>query len=346
MRPRRRRGQGGFALAALLGVIALTSLVIAALLGLLLATIFATSAQEQAARELRAADGAIEAAVAQARSAPSPADPCAVAAPLQPLTSLGFDNGSIGAGDDLDVEVTCRSGVAGDSASTADQVRLVGADGYQGDIPWATNCGPGATGPGCLPWLAATGAPAPPIVPNLVHSGREPLRFDSGVTVRRNAAVLRNPVDGSPAVIAAGQYLQGDDGPSSAGADVCGLLSPAFGPGTAGVVEDLDGTPECGSPAAAAVDDDTTDALVGFAVTEATPVLPACAGQVIQIQPGRYDAARTAALNTLMATCTGRTFHFLPGANGVFHFDRGFRRRRADAACAGVQRPWVRLRLR
>lgn len=327
------RGESGFALASVLGVIALTSLVIAALLGLLLTTILATSAQERAARELRAADGAIEAAVAQARFDPVATDPCAVAAPLVPLTSIEFDQGSPAGGDDVAVEVTCGSGVLGDSPSTADQVRLVGPSGYQGDVPWATNCAAGAPGPGCLPWTAATGAAAPGIVPSLVHSGPQPLRFDSGVTARRSAAVLRNPVDGTPAVITSGQYLQGDAGPGRTAGEVCGILSPRFGGTGAGVVDDLDDAPVCNSSAAASVDGDTTDRVVGFAVTNATPAVPPCSGSVVRILPGRYDTVRTQALNALLASCSNRTFHFEPG---VFAFD-------ADSGVAGPNRNAVVL---
>jgi hypothetical protein len=207
-------------------------------------------------------------------------------------------------------------------------VRLVGPDGYQGDVAWSTDCAADASGPGCLPWSAATGGGAPgSLVPGLVHSGREALRFDSGLTVRRGAAVLRNPVDGTPAVSTSGQYAQGDPGPGASGPEDCGLLA-AGGATSAGVVEDLDDSPVCGSSAAAAVDAELTDALVGFAVTEATPPVPACSGSVIQIQPGRYDAARTRTLNTLLATCTNRTFRFLPG---VFSFD-------ANSGVAGPDR--------
>lgn len=327
--PRPVRGEQGFALAAVLAVIALTSVVIGALLALTLTILATTDAQERSARELRSADGAVEAAIAQARTDPSATDPCGVAAPTLPLTSLDFDQASGATGDDVQVDLTCRSGVAGDPVATADQVRLVGPDGYQGDIAWSTNCAGGAAGPGCFPWTSATGGGAPGgLTPSLVHSGPQALQFDSGVTARRSAAVLRNPVDGTPAVTAAGQYAQGDDGPSASGGNVCGVLSPSFAATSAGVVEDLDGEPECGSSAAAAVDADLTDAVVGFAVTNATPAVPACSGSVISIQPGRYDVVRTRALNSLLATCTNRTFHFQPG---VFSID-------ADSGVAGANR--------
>lgn len=327
LRRRRVRDERGFALMAVLAVVALTSVTIAALLGMLLTTIRATTEQERAARELRAADSAVEAAIAQLRrsSTGDGGNPCAVAAPLAPLDQISFDQGNASAGDDVDVEVECTPGTLGDPTATADQVRLVGAGGYQGDIPWSTDCAASA-GPGCLPWSAATGGGAPGITPSLVHSGPEALRFDSGVTAKRGAAVLRNPVSGTPAVQASGQYLQGDAGPAGSGA--CGMLAPGGGSTEAGVIDDLDDLPGCLSSEAAAVDPNPTDPAVGFAVTDAEPSVPGCSGSVVQIQPGRYDATRTAQLNSLIAGCAGRTFHFLPG---VISFD-------AESPAAGANR--------
>lgn len=327
----RRGGEGGFALASVLGLIALTSLVVVALLGLLLTTIRVTAAHEAAARELRAADGAVEAAIAQLRRNPATGDPCGVAAPGQPVDSLSFDQGTAVPGDDVTVEVDCDVDVVGDdTAAASDQVRLVGADGYQGDVRWSTDCGAGAAGPGCFPWSAAFGSVPGGLTgsgPTLVHSGADALVFNSGVTVRRGAAAVRNPVDGSPALRVAGQYLQGRPGPGATGDD-CGLLAGSAGAGPA-LVADLDDQPSCADPGAAALDAWAGGATTGPAVPAVSPAVPACAGSVVTFSPGRYDAARTAAVTSLVdgSTCTGRTFHFLPG---LYSFDANDPSRGAD----------------
>lgn len=313
------RRQDGYALAAVLAVIGLTALTIAALFGMLLSTIRITSSQEQAAREVRAADSALEAAIAQMRRTPalSGFDPCAVEAPADTLDQITFDQANGPGGDDLTVDIDCRPAALGDPAATADQVRLVGADGYQGAIPWNSNCAVDALGPGCLPWSAATGAGAPGgLVPSLVHSGPQPLRFDSGVTARRGAAVLRNPVAGSPAVQVAGQYLQGEPGLGATGSNRCGGLSAA-GSTPAAIIDDLDDEPVCDSTDAANVDASPTDPVAGFAVTPGTPAVPPCTSGVVQIQPGRYVGANATALRALLRSCGPTTFHFLPGVLSV-----------------------------
>ncbi len=307
-RGRHPRGEDGFALMAVLAVVALTAVTMTALLGMLLTTVRATAAQEQAARELRAADSAIQAAIAQLRDDPAGdgADPCAVASPLQALDQITFTQGSEDPGeegDDVDVRVTCSPAALGDPTATADQVRLVGADGYQGEV-----------NSGSFPWPSG----APGGTPNLVYTGPKALRFDSGVTVKGGAAVLRDPVAGTPAVTMSGQYLQGDGG--------CDALSVSGGGGPS-VIDDLDDAPECSSAAAADVDGSANDPL-GFAITPGAPAVPTSCAAVVQIQPGSYDAVRTAALNGLISGCSNTTFHFLPG---VTFFD-------ADTSAAGSYR--------
>lgn len=298
----RRRGarQDGFALMFVLGVIALTAVVTAALLGLLMTTMRVTSAHERMARELRAADGAIESAIAQMRRNPSGADPCATSG-VDMLSEISFDQGTAGTGDDVDVEVTCTASASAETGSTDDQVRLVGADGYQGDID-----------PASFPW-ASTPAGLSGSQPNLVHSGNEPLQFLSGVTVKRGAAVLGHETRG--AVRTTGEYIQGQPGLGSGGSD-CGILA---GPATATWVDDLDRAPECNSAEAAAVDGEPTDSLVGFEVDDARPAVPSCSGSVVTFEPGYYDFMRTRQVNALTGGgCTNKTFYFQPG---VYYFD-------------------------
>ena len=134
-----RRGEGGFALVTVLAVIAVTSLLIGALFGLMLTTMRITAAQETDAREQRAADAAIETAINEMRTSP-----CDAAA--QPyVDDQVFDQQTAGNGDDVSVDVTCRPVAGGDSAT--DQVRIVGGDGYKGALNsgWTVDCATNAS---------------------------------------------------------------------------------------------------------------------------------------------------------------------------------------------------------
>ncbi len=179
----------------MLAVIALTSVTIGALFGMLLTTINITSRQEQSARALRAADSAIETAIAQMRRNPGAVggDACAVGAPLTAVQQITIDQGNADPGDDITVDVDCAPAGLGDPAATADQVRIVGTDGYQGAMRWTIDCATDATAIGCLPWSKVNGlqASAADSGTSLVHTGHEPLGFSSGVTVRTGAVTLR-----------------------------------------------------------------------------------------------------------------------------------------------------------
>ena len=333
MRPRlsdlvhaRRRAafarQGGFALMAVLAVIAVTSVVIVALLGLMFTTLRVTEASREAGRELRALDGAMDAAINQMRFDPaaSGSDACGVEPPVQRVEEMTFDQATGSTSDDVTVEVTCDGIVNGDANSAADQVRLVGKQGYSGAFPWTTDCATGNLGPNCWPWTAATGSVPAGLAgsaPNLVHAGRSPLRFDSGVTVRNGAAGLRNPTAGFPAVVSTGEYLQGSAGINSVAGQPCGMLD-GTGPTAAGQVQDLNGTgaPECDSAAARSVEANPTDAIAGFS----KPTTPFPESQIpfscpnvgvggtwtatspatVLIQPGWYTASATARLNRVL----------------------------------------------
>lgn len=185
--------------------------------------------------------------------------------------------------------------------------------------------------------------------PNLVHLGREPLRFESGVTVRNGAAVVRD-ADQTPAALVAGQYLQGAPGPfaqaEATGADVCGLLAGIGGLNEAGRISDLDGLPECNSASARNVDRSPTDAQAGFAFSGEFSSSGALATlhpavnnyqcptnvNVIPLYPGRYDQTMVNKINqglnpeevspgssqTRLGQCNNQTFWFQPG---VYYFD-------------------------
>ena len=309
----RPRPQGGFALMMVLAVIAVTSILIGALFGLMLVTMRVTDAQERSARESRAADAAIETAINRLRT-----EQCDPTTPL--MNGIAFDQQTTGTGDDVSVDVSCSSVPGNDTA--ADQVRIVGGDGYQGALRSAltTDCSGGATA-GCLPWSSAIGSvPSGSDTSNisLVHSGSEPLRFSSGVTVRSGSAALRNPTSGAPAVEVGGDYNQGAAGIGGAGGTDCGMLDGDPGNG-AGQIADMDASPSCGVAQAAAVDARPTGDTAGIVAPTATPVVPATcgAGPVVTFTPGTYPSAATTAVSRLtdgsQAACRNKTFHFSPG---------------------------------
>lgn len=303
--------QGGFALMAVLASIAVTSLLIGALFGLMLTTMRITSAQERNAREERAADAAIETAINLMRE--EPCDPSA-----QPyLDDQVHDQQTGGTGDDVSVDVMCSS--VGGSNATTDQVRIVGGDGYKGALrnAWTLDCASNASTPGCMPW-SSVGSPGglSGSTTSLIHSGHEPLRFSSGVTVRTGAAALRNPTSGTPAIEVGGDYNQGSPGIGGSGTD-CGILGGTPGNGV-GKVTDMDDSPSCGVNAAATVNTQPTGNVAGLVASPTVPTVPTtCSGPVVVFNPGTYSATQTNAVSRLtdgsIAGCRNKTFHFRPG---------------------------------
>ncbi len=307
--------QGGFALAAVLAVIAFTGITIAALLGLMMTTMRVTRSQEEAAQDRRAADGAIENAIEKMRDVP-----------CNPRAQPYLEDQQIGT---RTVDVSCTSSTSG--VSMTDQVRLVGVHGYNGAyVGWTDDCASNATA-GCLPWGAAGFNPRPAASAgdvSLVHSGQEALRFDSGVTVRRGAAALRNPIGGSPAIETGGEYNQGRPGLGGSGPTDCGMLA-GTGPGS---ISDSSGSPTCGSPEAANLQADSAANLAAL-VPPTTPVsVPSgCSSTspVVTFSPGVYNAEQTLRLSELTAAarfnaaandytspipgCQNKTFWFQPG---------------------------------
>lgn len=299
-----------------LASIAVTSLLIGALFGLMLTTMRITAAQERTAREDRAADAAMETAINRMRDEPcvpsDPADPGAV--PY--LADQVYDQQTGGTGDDVSVDVYCRS--TGGASSSTDQVRIVG-DTYDGAMQWTTDCASNASAVGCLPWGAAgTSAPSGSDV-SLVHGGPEALEFSSGVSVRTGAAALRNPTTERPAIRVGGEYNQGSTGVAGSGGS-CGLLSGNPGAG-AGLVEDNDAAPACDQQAARDLDRHPTSAS-GLVAPAVVPTLPNCSGPVVRFTEGSYGSAQTAAVNAMTdgsnGVCRNKTFHFEPG---IYSFD-------------------------
>ena len=317
---RRRRAvadEGGFALIAVLAVIAFTGITIAALLGMMITTMRVTSSQERTARERRAADGAIENAIQALRTQE---DGCRQdGTPV--LAGQRFDQGTAGTGDDVIVDVDCSPDTPSATA-TNDQVQIVGRAGYDGAMAWTTDCATSAV-EGCLPWAAAVGAVPSGLASSgvsMVHAGHDPLRFSTGVTVRRGAAALNTTVpaaSASSAIELDGRYSQGDPGLLAATGNPCGMLSGT--PNNSSLVDDDDGTPACDVQDARDVDPGAVDSIGPILPA---PVLPSCSAGVVPFAPGDYDAALTAAVSAMTSggdpACRGRTFHFAPG---LYQFD-------------------------
>lgn len=293
-----RRSEGGYALIVVLGVLALTFLVTGALLAMLLATIRTTSLQEQSARELRAADGALVAATNQLRLNHTiygePCDFGDTALPSKDNLAVPFDNGTTSITDDVDADVTC-TGLGTDVASNGD-VSLVGDD-YAGRLDVAS---------ALAPYPAADNA-------NLVHVGGDSLRFNGNVSTRTGASA-RNSASGAVAAVEVkGTFAQGSAGPGDTGQG-CGVLGSAGATLVEATVER-----RCGDPTMA----NLAAPVRNYAVNSTNRSAPACGGgNVITLQPGVYGRSAVSALNVLFgggaSGCHNKTFHF-PG--GTYWFD-------------------------
>jgi hypothetical protein len=305
---RSARGEGGYALLAVLAVIAMTSITIAALFGMLLTTIRVTADQERDARELRAADGAVTAAVNHLRLNQSGNQAC-----------TALDGGLVVPFDQVDgpddVTVSCES-AADDFGPPAGDVKLLG-DSYEGAMAWSS-----AAGWSSLPGGTSLLSGADPV---LVHSGSAALRFNGNVNAGRDGAstggiaAVRNPGTGAfPAVEVRGQAKQPVAGIGSSSGDPCGVLASPDG------AAQVDAT--AGLTCAAPSGDIPTAVLpaypVSFGPSDQRTVPAACpTGSVVTLQPGRYDSTQVATLNQWFGGgCPGRTFHF---PSGIYAFDAG-----------------------
>lgn len=313
-RRRAARGQQGYALLIVLVVHLVVFLLLTALVGLTLTTMRVAEGSERADQELRALEGALDAAINQMRYEPHRfAGPCALEPPVERVAELSFPRQG---GREVHVELDDCQVAESSLQLTADQVRLTSERGYTGDIPWSS-----------APWgdVGLNGAALQSERPNLVHIGGEALRFDSSVTARNGAAPLRTPTSGTPAVVVAGEYTQGSQGIGGSAAQPCGVLAL---PGPARIA-DFGGTgdPECGSPVE--IDPGLTEPEAPFEVTPGNVTIPhaGCVFEVYDIRPGYYDQAAVNELHKRInrnapgaySQCGHwRTFHFHPG---VYYFD-------------------------
>lgn len=284
-----RRDQSGFAMMIVLAVIALTSVIVVALIGMAFSTAAVAANQSIASRQTRSADGALESAVATMATSTDNG----VCPGVRNGTTVSFDNATPSTADDDQVTLTCSDAAISSNPSAplgGNDVKIVGDSGN-----------------------------------TLTSSGSAALRFDADVTTRSSAAVSTTTA-GGPAVALAGQYMQGGAGPGGSGSD-CGILDPA-GPQPTSAVDDRDHRPVCGDAAAAGLTVNSQQ-LVNIDDPVAAPartVPAACpAGPVVQLDPGRYDAVATSALNQLLSgSCKNKVFWFTSsnaGRPAVFAFD-------------------------
>lgn len=298
-------GQGGFALVAVLAVIAMTALMMGALMGLLILTMRITANHERIERERRAADGAVVATVNHLRLNAGGISACASVPDSLPGFMVPFER----VGSSGEVNVTCAA-AADDYGEPGGEVKLLGT-GYAGSI---------ANWRAAWPWLAApngaaSAVSAPGVDPTLIHSGPEPLQFNGHVNSIAGAAALRDPLTGSPAIEVNGQYRQGPAGLGGVGSD-CGILgvtgSPTFVKAVAGL--------SCGDstklseaiPADYGIDPDV--APLPAEVSGGCP-----AGPVVTILSGRYQHNEVKRLNRWFSgACPDRTFHF---PTGIYYLD-------------------------
>ena len=316
--PDRSRGQSGYVLGVVLAAMTVGLLLITALLSLSFATHRAALAQQEMARQQRAADGALETAVQRTRvgfNTAASADPCAFAGPTREVDSVSFDWGTDTTSDDLSMDVYCDE-VLGNDPSATGTVTLVGDDYTHAPLADALEWEG-------WDWPAALGTEAAPdtsLSPTLVHSGEEPLLFNGSVVVRSGAAGLLSSEDPPEpgAVSVSGEYRQGAVGHLGSATEPCGMLRFDNAEPTGAVdlartaVVDSDLVPGCG-------DSGVADGIVPTPVSspDVGPdrTVGSCAGgTTVTFEPGNYGATATAALNAMFdGSCPGSVFHFRPG---------------------------------
>ena len=272
-----------------LGIIAFTSVVVIALLGLALTSARVAALEARVARETRAADGALEAQLAGV--AASSGDVCASFNPTQNggvKTVKDFSGG-------IDVQVSCsRSGVSNNPTATLDgpDVELVGTTPYTG---------------GVTPIPSVAGASDPTLVVSGVAGGARPAQFDSDVYVTRGAAPAATA---GPAVWVAGQYQQG----VAVGGSGCGVLEAA------GVQQIVDGG-GAGVPTCGTAPNIVASAQPSLPSTGGGRSITCAPGGTVQLDQGLYSAADIKALNAILGGTQACTVIFKPGVHYLDVYD-------------------------
>ncbi len=339
------RRQGGFALiGALFVVIGIAGVALIALMTMTL-SFSKISVQENAnARQVRAADNALESAVNMMRM-----DPDGLLGGLEEC--LGTSGVEFPSNDrTVTVTATCEASPqlirSTAPSATAPAVQLVGPNGYQSGsfsdtVHWDNDCLLGNPALGsCAPWVLGIGSSNYAAhaatefaanTPSLIHvadddpdDNDKTLTFGADVQARRGSAIMIPPSGTSPAVRVAGEYQQADVGLFSPQGPIdCGIATTGHPWNVvAAQVADSDdtfGVPTCGSAATAAAALNPRAELgtrPGLQDTfTAFKTIPACTGSVITLGPGAYGKAQTATLNRYFGgQCSNKTFWFTPGS--------------------------------
>lgn len=285
-------GQGGYILGTVLAAMVIGMLLITALLSLSFTTHSAAITQQQLARERRAADGALETAVAGIRSGYSPAGtPCdSVSSPV----AMDVE----GDGTESPVAVVC-SPILDPNPNVQGGVTVLGDTPYGGQSANGTE------------WAGWFGSPAPSV--GLVHKGAQSLQMVGNVSVKTGGAVLGpSGSPGGPGLRVSGRYVQGEMGDGGSAATDCGAMVT---PGPRQVVTAVD-APECGNDDARTITVAASTIPTPPATTSTVPAT--CPVGRLDLAPGRYGPSATAALNTLLAQPCNATYWF---AAGTYWFD-------------------------
>jgi len=309
-----QNSQSGFVLMAVLASIAITSIVIAALLAMMLTTIKITENQAESARQARAADGAVTAAINQLRlNQTNPVDACLPGVPAAADGGLPLTFES--SGRSQTATVTCTS-AAGELATSVGDIKLSGTE-YKGSYDFKT-----------WPWAslqpsidsALSSSPSP----TLVHRGEQSLQFNGSLISKGGAAPLRTDTAGTPALDVRGTYVQAAAGIGAVAGPggSCGALDGAAAIAQTAVRASAGAT--CGNPLLTPV-----SVNQDYAIDESLPTSPnlspgsGCpSSAVITFSPGKYDQNAVATLNKWfgrgLGACTNKTFHF---PSGRYWFD-------------------------
>ncbi|MEX0768958.1 MAG: hypothetical protein WD029_10845 [Microthrixaceae bacterium] len=300
-------GQSGFALIAVLAVIAITSVTIGALLGMMLTAIKITENQQRDARQARAADGAVTAAINQLRlNQTNPLNACLPEFGEGGALTLPFESSGRS-----DMATVACSSAADELGGSVGDIKLSGEE-YKGVFNWKTWGWP----------------PLQPSIdtakPTLVHQGASSLKFNGSMISRGGTAPLRTDSGGTPAVDVRGSYVQGEPGigaVTGAGGS-CGALDGAAALAQTALRASAGAT--CGNAQLVPV-----SVSQDYAIDESVPTSPnltagsSCPStDVITFSPGKYDQNAVATLNKWfgrgVGACTNKTFHF---PSGRYWFD-------------------------
>ncbi len=305
---RERSDQNGFALIAVLAVIAITSVTIGALLGMMLTAIKITENQERDARQARAADGAVTAAINQLRLNQDPAkDACTPGVPSIADGGLPLTFESSGRTDEA--TVTCRT-AADELGESAGNIELSGTK-----REW-TSFRDSLDGPSNLKTLI-NGAET-----NLVHWGNSALKFNGNLSSDGGAVPIRYDPEGTPALDVRGTYDQAAKGIGAAAGSAasCGELSGAAA--VAATTVRASGGARCGDPLLVPVSA-TQEPDIDELIPTSPDLSAGCPDEtVIEFDPGKYDQDAVAMLNKWfgrgVGSCTNKTFYF---PDGRYWFD-------------------------